>query len=323
MIYILSPSKKQTGGPDALQQMCYYLRKIGKDAVIVYFDYKIGENPMPDRYRIYGNKWITLDQIEDKSTNTVLSPESCTTQLNKIKKAKKVIWWLSLNWADYREYPIYRRIKNLVSYLTFQKLYPLETCYCNFSLNDCKNICGSKYAFEYLTQKLCLENVEYCVEPISLDFLNTGPYGGMERENIVLYNPAKPSDLMTDLLKNRKFNYVPLKGYTPQGLVEMFKKAKLYIDFGHFQGPERMPKEAVYFGCQILVGYRNAAKNDFDVAIPLKYKIKDMENVSYVEHAIEQMLNNYDSNISEFLSFKNKIINLEKTFIEQISNVFE
>ena len=59
-----------------------------------------------------------------------------------------------------------------------------------------------------------------------------------------------------------------------------YTEAKLYIDLGEFGGPERIPKEAVYFGCNIIVANHNAAANDFDVAIPQEYKIDDNESIA-------------------------------------------
>jgi hypothetical protein len=83
-----------------------------------------------------------------------------------------------------------------------------------------------------------------------------------------------------------------------------------------------MPKEAVYFGCTILVGKRNAAKNNFDVAISDKYKIKKYNNLEVVKKKIHSMLDNYDTNVGDFELFRDKINNLETTFMRQIEEIF-
>jgi hypothetical protein len=109
---------------------------------------------------------------------------------------------------------------------------------------------------------------------------------------------------------------------TPQQIIELFRKSKLYIDFGFFGGPERMPKESVHNGTLLLVGKRNAAKNDFDVAIPNEFKIKDYNNEEVVVEKIKYMLNNYDLLIGQFEPFRKKILALEENFIRAIREIF-
>lgn len=102
----------------------------------------------------------------------------------------------------------------------------------------------------------------------------------------------------------------------------MYKKAKLYVDFGEFGGPERMPKEAVYFGCNILVANHNAAANDFDVAIPQKYKVEDGTPAEVFESVIGNMLARYEELNRDFVPFREKVERLEDNFLGHIQNVF-
>jgi hypothetical protein len=143
-------------------------------------------------------------------------------------------------------------------------------------------------------------------------------YSEYKRNNVILYNPAKPSEIMTRLLAEKRFNFKPLTKMTTLELIDAYKQAKLYIDFGHFGGPERMPKEAVYFGCCILVGKRNAAENDFDIAIPDKYKIENYDNLEIVNAAIQSVIDKYQDCLPDFIPFRNKIERLESDFIQQI-----
>lgn len=323
MIYIFSPAYQVSGGPEALQQMCYYLRSIGKDAIMVFYNYEEGRDPMPERYRIYGNRWILVNEVVDQVGNSVVVPERRPFYLNPYNKAKRYIWWLSKDNFIFEKAPMSKRIKYAIKKLLHIDVVSLDTRYCNFKLEDITHLCGSKYAFEYVKNELKQDDVHYCVEPISLEFLQMGPYNGLEgRNDVVLYNPSKPSALMDKLLERGKFNYVPLKGYTPEGLATLYKTSKLYVDFGAFPGPERIPKEMVYFGGQILVGFQNAAMNDFDVAIPEKYKVKNLEEVESVEIIIDSMLNLYSSFSADFLFFKKKVIGIEDVFKNQLESYF-
>ena len=320
--YIFTPADYCSGGPEALHQLSYYMRKCGLDAYTVYYEYTgFREAQTAERYKQYEVVVARYEDVEDVKDYCVIAPENAPWCLNGFKKAQKCIWWLSVAYNQLKE-------GEWVEKAVYQKRRILGQSvgnYRNMAFNpkDCWHLCGSKYAFEYVRLRFPQSYVEYLVEPISLDFLRMGNSDlPKERKDIVLYNPAKPSERMSQLLKRGKFNYVPLKGFTPVGLAEMYKKAKLYVDFGEFGGPERMPKEAVFFGCNILVANHNAAANDFDVAIPQKYKVEDDATVEQIESRIADMLEHYDIQHVDFLLFKTKVENLEENFYKHIKNVF-
>jgi len=316
--YILCIANLRSGGPEALHQLRYYMEQVGLDASLVYYNCKQGVDPMPEPYGVYGIKRTKIEEVEDTGNNIIISAESSTLQLNRFKQIRKYIWWLSVNWLDYKSLPLSALLKHKYKQL-IGKESSIES-YCNYPLKSCTHVCGSKYALEYVI-KLGLK-AEYLVEPISKVFLETDNHSEYERNDVVLYNPAKPSDIMSRLLAENRFQFKPLTKMTTLDLIEAYKHAKLYIDFGHFGGPERMPKEAVYFGCCLLVGKRNAAANDFDVAIPDKYKLEDYNNIACVNEKIEYLLNNYDACIADFRPFKDKVSQLETNFLIQINEIF-
>ena len=320
--YIFTPMKVVGGGAEALHQLAYYLRKSGREAYTVYYAYSGFFDAKPiDRYEQYEVVTTKYEDIEDEPWNYVIAPENAPWCLNSLYKAQKCIWWLGLiasevyvgDWK-YRLKYLRRRLLGR-SVMSARKLL--------FNPKNCWHLCGSKYAYEGTRKRFPNSKVEYLVEPISLDFLRMGNSDlPQERADVVLYNPAKPSERMSQLLDRSKFNYVPLKGLTPVGLAEMYKKAKLYVDFGDFGGPERMPKEAVYFGCNILVANHNAATNDFDVAIPQWYKVDDGETAEQIESRIADMLEYYEIQHADFLLFKEKVERLEENFFVHIQNDF-
>ena len=305
-----------------MHQLAYYMRKLGMEAYTVYYTYSGFPKASPvERYRQYEVEVLPYDQIEDEEGNYVIAPENAPWCLNAFKKAQKCIWWLSVAYHDVKRGTLKERLLHLK-----RKAFGQNTKnYRNvaFSLRDCQHLCGSKYAYEEVRKMLPNSRVKYMVEPISLDFLRIGNAElPTEREDVVLYNPSKPSDIMKELLERARFHYVPLKGFTPEGLAERYKKAKLYVDFGHFGGPERMPKEAVYYGCNILVANHNAAANDFDVAIPTKYKVDDGETAEQIESRIADMLAHYEEQNVDFQPFKLKVERLEESFMNQLKEVF-
>lgn len=320
--YVFIPAHICSGGPEALHQLVYYMRQLGKNAYAVYYTYSGFVNADPvDRYAQYEVPKVVYKDIEDEEDNFIIAPENAPWCLNGFYKAKKCIWWLGLVASELREGNVLYKMVYLKRKLLGQSINNARKVL--FNPRTCWHFCGSKYAYMYVSRKFLDSRVEYLVEPISLDFLRIGNANlPPNRADIVLYNPAKPSTIMKALLERGHFDFVPLKGYTPLGLAELYKQAKLYVDFGEFGGPERMPKEAVYFGCNILVANHNAASNDFDVAIPQKYKVDDSETLEQIEVRIAHMLSNFERIQPDFLCFRTKVEGLETNFINQLDRLF-
>ena len=62
---------------------------------------------------------------------------------------------------------------------------------------------------------------------------------------------------------------------------------------------------------------------DFDVAIPQKYKVDDGETAEQIEQRINDMLANYDKQNADFKPFKVKVENLEDGFLKQMKGLFQ
>ena len=333
-VFIFCYDNCVTGGPEALHQLRYYMEQQGIDASMVYLDRSTEDAIVPDRYLQYfpnGLKYIGEKNYHDDKTNLIIMPEAVSFRLFRYPRSSKAIWFLGV-WAHdgARVFfdpaicktafgRLYKKIKvKLTNTLNSVK------CWYLYKVKKAKNYCGSKYAYEYLTD-VRKQKAHYLVEPISLDFLHAGGVFDFsmtgDRDDCVLYNPSKPSELMKQLLDRNRFHYVPLSGYTPSELIVLYRKSKLYVDFGGFPGPERIPKETVYNGCNIIVGKKNAAENDFDVAIPEEYKLSD-PTAEEVEYKISEMLEQYENRFYDFGSFRKKIDNLEANFIEEIKLYF-
>ena len=320
--YVFCPAYTRTGGPEALHQLAFYMRKVGLESYVVYYGDGFPEAKTIDQYLQYDPHVVRYGDIEDRKDNYVIAPENAPWCLNQFRHAHRCIWWLSLHANEVKS----GSLKERLVYLKRKMLHQRVDSYRHivFNPDKCWHLCASKHTYLYVRDHYRNSRVDYLVEPISLDFLKMGN-GDLpaSREDMVLYNPAKPSQIMTELLQRARFRYVPLKGYTPEGLAGMYKRAKLYVDFGHFGGPERMPKEAVFFGCNILVANHNAASNDFDVAIPVQYKVDDSEGAGDIEGRILSMLAGYQEQLPDFTSFRDKVEHLEENFILQLKRLFK
>ncbi|MCL2521937.1 MAG: hypothetical protein FWE36_03655 [Erysipelotrichales bacterium] len=313
-VYIFCPAHAQSGGPEALHQLRFYLEACNLESYLVYYN-KENNNLTPARYEIYNPKVLELEDIIDNHENIMIVPESNTRLLLGYQNLQKAIWWLGISANDI--FMFKKNFKNLIKKFIRKRLSKKY-------VNNVYNLCGSKFAYQFLEKKK-IKNIHYLVEPISRDFLLDSSeicLKASNRVDTVLYNPSKPSETLTKLLKSERIKFIPLRGYTPQGLAELFRSSKLYIDFGEFGGPERLPKETVFFGMMILVGKQNAATNDFDVAIPEKYKLSGFNDIENIEKQILELLRNYEDAVNDFASFRQKIMMLEANFIQQIKEIF-
>ena len=335
MIYVICPYGLITGGPDALHQMVYYLNKIDKDAKLVYTNL-YGYNPtIPIQYSCYIDGYLTENDIIDDEKNTIIIPEFLSHKRKKYKKANIFIWWLSVLYNKNNTSMFYklwflmtyvlriykyknRGLKNAFDFLNctlFKEKYKFK--------NEQKNInhlCASYYAYDYVSKKT-IKKCELCIEPISKIFLEN--YGSKDKQDQVIYNPKKCGKFAKKIINSSKnIKFIPLIGMTQEELINMYKKSKLYIDFGPFPGAERMPKEAVINDCLILTGKNGASAFYEDVMIPNQYKIESKKrNICLINEKIHMMLKEYDFIIHDFSKYKEKVINLEKNFIEAIKEI--
>ena len=96
-IYILIPHQCEAGGVESLHQLSDKMLKLGFNCFTLYRKdgggYYLNGTPMS--YKEYSVA-ETLN-LEDNFDNIVIVPEVWTCVLDEIKKAKKVIWWLSVD----------------------------------------------------------------------------------------------------------------------------------------------------------------------------------------------------------------------------------
>jgi hypothetical protein len=71
-VYVLCPAGAVTGGPEALHQLAYKLRRKGIDARMVYYSDNNRDTEVPEPYRVYDP--VVSDEVEDEQANVVIVP---------------------------------------------------------------------------------------------------------------------------------------------------------------------------------------------------------------------------------------------------------
>ena len=313
-IYIACPANIATGGPELLHQLCYKLGKKGYSAYMYYFNRKKTENPVNDRYKKYNTKFV--DFIEDNNNNIVIVPETNIKLLKKYKNATKCIWWLSVdNYLGDRNSKKYK-MKALLRVLDFY-----------YMKKDIIHFAQSQYAVKFLEDKgMPKERIYYLSDYLNHVFIkNSEQNTKLEKKNNVLYNPKKGYEYTKKIIDSSKnLNWIALENLSPDEMSNLMMESKVYIDFGNHPGKDRIPREAAISGCCIITGKRGSAKYREDISIDDEYKFDDTdENIRYIIDKINYIIKNYNVESHNFDEYREKILNEENMFENDLENIFK
>ena len=287
MIYILCPANLETGGPELLHQLGYKLNLLGIETNITYINKKENVDPVCDCYRKYNVPYS--DTLELSSDTLVIVPEIYISFIQQLKNCRCVIWWLSVDYAKYKQEDMNLMIDNPNIYHLVQSQYALE--YLRDSLNISKNVF---YLSDYLN---------------SAFFDPTKVVHDSERSNVVVFNPKKGANKTANIIfsSDYRIKWQALNGLTPEQMREVMRKAKVYIDFGSHPGKDRIPREAAMCGCCIITNRSGAAANNIDVDIPDKYKFENDNDAVPVLECINGIFEQYSEKKMDFIPYINKI----------------
>ncbi len=339
-IYIAAPANTASGGAEALHQLAAILKEMGFEVFIYYFP-EGNRNPLHSRYKHYNIPFTT--KISNNQNNILIVPEvfSYFKLLNDFPNVQKVVWWLSVDnfYASY--YFIHRRIKegmwrvaNKLSKLIFKE--PIMSL-SDVAMKACKNIdflkeptiskvdlhlVQSYYAKDHLIKK-GITNIENLSDYLNSEFLSYH-YTTNDRENIVLYNPNKGFKFTKKIIAQTPgVTFLPIKNMSRQEVIDMMKKAKLYIDFGHHPGKDRMPREAAMCGCCVITGKRGSAEFYQDIPLSNKYKFEDkIENIPAIADTIKYCVDNYKEAVKDFDEYREFIKKDKDKFMEDVQRIF-
>ena len=303
-----------TGGPELLHQLVDQLRKNGHDATIVYVPI---DEPFecPEPYRLYD---APQSQLQDEPGVLVIVPEVSTALLRMLKHATRAVWWLSVdNYLGVnRESPlkdVYRRYKSLL----LQRRLALH------SLRKFHHFAQSHYALEFLGK------TGIRAFPLT-DYLGAAHFEQPQRpshakQDIIVYNPKKGVGITTMLREaNPDMQFVAIENMTAQQVAELMASAKLYIDFGHHPGKDRLPREAAMAECCVITGRQGAAANAVDVSIAEEYKLDERSSdflAAFRKQALA-VLGEYENRRPDFDSYRMRIRAERKLFIQQVEELF-
>lgn len=327
-VYVIAPAGVVTGGSELLHQFVDLLNRGGKEAYIVY--YGAAEHKIADDYKKYNIK--LKEEYDDAPHNIIVLFEGNFERALEIKHAQLLLWWLSvdlmyygsaskLSLKDLFEFsPIFgfktflRRIRSLL--FKGENQFKNNHTIADLARLDATNAYQAVYIQQYLYRH-GFDNIISLSDYINVDFVSETDKT-IIKEDIILYNPKKGIKFTKKIINaNPDLKFVPIQGLSRDGVVELLKKAKVYIDFGFHPGKDRLPREAALSGCVVITGRGGSAYYFEDVAIPSsnKFDAKN-KNINKISRKIRSSINNYEEEKSVMDYYRYRI-NKEKAIFEQ------
>lgn len=354
-IYIVCPPRVQTGGPEALHQLCGLLNNHPSihNAYMLYIqENDIGEiihirapSATPVPYRNYNCPHAP--SLPSRLPNElIIYPECWTHLIDSYPMCQTAIYWLSVD-------------NNHGKFKQFHRKDILHLYQCYYAKN---------YLLSHLTPpENILEMTEY-VSPSR--FPNESAVEGGFRDLDVIYNPSKGvhytdeirarseegykrggsssttrsssylptapvvgssandnTNKPTTSSLNTKMKFRPIgegiggrQRITPEEVTSLLLRSKVYIDFGQHPGMDRLPREAALCGCIIVTNGEGAAGFSKDYPIPEEYRVRKFDT-DVIHTILRKSLDEFETRRHHFDDYRKWIMG-QFNRMEDCVNVF-
>ncbi|TFV94566.1 hypothetical protein E4S40_11150 [Algoriphagus kandeliae] len=322
-IYLVCPANHATGGTEVIHQLANKLTSLGFSNTKIYYLNQTHTNPVHENFLKYNTHHTNY--IVDRGENLLIVPEIYTDFLYRYHRIQKSIWWLSVD-----NYLIKRKLNfsffHLVKKSIRNRKVFLPKKIFTFQSKDSGKILHL-YQSEYAKSFLVKNNISIQKKALS-DYLNTVFINeslkySFKKDNI-LYNPSKGFEFTKKIISKRPdLNWFPIQNMRPQEVQDILSISKIYIDFGHHPGKDRLPREAALSGCCIITGKKGAAANKNDISIPEEYKFDEKTvSLASIISKIEDCLQNYSLRVKDFTEYCENIKKEEQVFEESVRKIF-
>lgn len=324
--YIVCPANYASGGPEDLHQMALALKERGKEVFMHYLNYNKEKfsSPVHKEYEHYGIPY--REEIENSNKNIMIFPETFSIFIweKKYSKIQKVIWWLSVSnfftslkaWEEnFKENPpkLKHRLLGRIKLPSFKNVKKAKV----------SHLAHSHFSVDFLQKN----NIPIIgkISGYMEGMFTTGENYTSQKKDIVTYNAVKNKDFLENIKKlTPDIHWLPMINMTLDEVANCMKSAKVYVDFGHHPGREKMPREACLLDCCLIIGKEGSAAYKEDIPIKDEYHFEKTEqNIPLIIEKIRDCLAHYDIKIKDFGSYKSELLEERKVFYEKINQIFE
>lgn len=303
-VYILAPANRTSGGPELAHQLCFAINRLTDiRAEMCYVDVKAPfdkalavDAEAPEPYKIYKTTHVTDVNVMCQEDAVVVFPEGLTLSMPYVEKAKKVLWWMSVD-----------------NYIKSTE----ETNLSYINDNVCFHLYQSYYSIDYVNKKLDAPRGMYLSDYIN-DAHGKFIYPAQLREDIALYNPAKGYEEIKPLIEKASWlKWIPLVNLDLEHMILMMEAGKIYVDFGNHPGKDRIPREAAANGCCVITNKKGSAAFVKDVPIPDEYKFDcPAEQLDQIDALLKDICGDFEKHQNKFQNYRQIIASEKKSFEE-------
>jgi hypothetical protein len=261
-VLIFSPSVK-TGGPEALHQLGYHIAGNGGTARMVYYDvpfsvegnvFRGGKGPFPlvEHFAQYEPQVLRESPLE--ADTLLVFPEvlSKTAATFGGRPCQRGLWWLSVDNA-------LQSNPQLLNQEYARVFFADRSLFHFYQSEYARTVLMNNKAQQYLplsdyTDPQFIQRSLTASENPPIRF----------RNNNVCFFPNKGRELARlfltcDTSMRQKAEFVAIREMTKAQVRDTLFQARVYIDFGHHPGKDRVPREAAIAGAVVLLHSAGAA----------------------------------------------------------------
>ena len=264
-----------SGGPEAIHQLSLSLHALGVACHIVHTDDRHGARvvdgklvmlrpPHPTMTQVYAAYAPQYrDEIPIGPDTLIVLPEGLARAQRSFSGCGVAIWWLSID-------NVFRALEGLDAEAELARVLQRP---------DLFHLHQSAYARDWLRTR-GVERLFDLGDYTSPNFTAV-PATAPARAPSVSYNGSKGSELAEDFFAaNPDFEALALRGFSKPELQAIFRERMLYVDFGHFPGKDRLPREAAVCGGIVFVRRQGAAASYEDFPLPDDFKFSEEDVAS-------------------------------------------
>jgi hypothetical protein len=325
-VLIFSPSIK-TGGPEALHQLGYHIACHGGTARMVYYDvpfstegnvFRCGEGPFPlvEYFAQYQPQVLRETSVGPNTLLVFPEPLSKSASTFGGDHCQRALWWLSVDNAiignpgllneEYRQtffanrslFHLYQSeyARTILMNHKAQQLLPL------YDYTDPQFICRSSA----MSGKMPIE----------------------DRNNNVCYFPTKGQELAERFMAHsmslrHKTEFVAIRDMTKAQVRDALFQARVYIDFGHHPGKDRVPREAAIAGAVVLLHATGAANYYGDHPLLPEYHFtQDDVLAGRLHQRLDDILDDPDAHFAAQRLYRQNILLEREQFDMQVRSFF-
>lgn len=311
-IVVMCPGDAVTGGPELLHQLVHELRLQGHNAVICYYPIE-RKFSVPKPYCEYD---LEVECFEDRKNQIVVVPEVATRLLDKVIESQGVIWWLSID--NYFGRTGQGALRDLHGFLLSHLVARRKSIN---SLRRFEHLAQSEYARSFLRDRGIIAQLlsDYLADEHFVD------RESRQRQNWIAYNPRKGAPVIRKLRRILPdLTFVPIRNMSKHQVRDLLCSVKVYVDFGHHPGKDRLPREAAIAGACVITGMRGSAGFFADVPIPPEYKLDENSPnlATQFEEVVMSIFDDFERHSAQLKSYREMIRSERATFANQVREVF-